>query len=311
LDENTQNSPSSIWTQNRTTVTNGNITLNVGDYVNYDSNGEVNYSGYFSGETKIGNYEDDLNGKWRVLGVENGQILLMSTIDVDLVYIETPVDYSDVGIEKINAACEEFNQGEGAAKGINSRSIKVEDIDRITGFDKTTYEEGTIKQYGNKVNYSFSSRTEWSLIYNYTVEGKSELNGSLELYNGGIMRPFGGTDLKDGETYEAEENNYYSYKGETYFPNTINDSVYAMLFRNNTNTSDASYWLNEWAYCSHDSGWDSGMFCVKSGGVSMDAKWDCFYGGEPYGEMGVRAVVTLETDVKLTANGANSWTLSK
>ena len=56
--------PTGNWTQNKTSVTNGTTTYTVGDDYTYD----CGVSGY--------------TGVWKVLGAENGKLLIMSTVDV-------------------------------------------------------------------------------------------------------------------------------------------------------------------------------------------------------------------------------------
>lgn len=66
------------WVQNKTEVTkklkSGTVTLNVGDNYTYDCGVE----GY--------------TGAWKVLGAENGKLLIMSTVDVGTLTLEGKMD---------------------------------------------------------------------------------------------------------------------------------------------------------------------------------------------------------------------------
>ena len=54
------------------------------------------------------------------------------------------------GVDELNEICKAYGTGEGAEY---ARSIVVEDIDKLTDYDKTTYKKGEIDEYGNKVTY--------------------------------------------------------------------------------------------------------------------------------------------------------------
>ena len=79
-------------------------------------------------------------GKWKVLGAEKGKLLIMSTIDVGTLTLSGKEGYN-TGISKLNAMC--------ATYGKNSRSITVEDINRVTGYDPTNTGTGTKYEVGN------------------------------------------------------------------------------------------------------------------------------------------------------------------
>ena len=277
------------WKQNKTKVTKGNITLEVGDTVNYD-------------ETKGGTVTVPVNVEWKVLGEENGQILLMSTADVGTVSLSGAADYyNDVGIGKINAACSAYGQGNGAA-GV--RSIKVEDIDKLTGFVKEDYGKGQVNGYGNKVTYTLEADGD---TLTHTVEGKPKLNVSMKLSEGPcvFIKP-DGTNLKAGESYVADQNTYY-YEGNTYLD--TKSEAYKMLFRNSANTSNVYYWLGS-SYAGADTSIARfGVRRVNYGYVDYCSLWASNYGESSY-SYGVRAVVSLKSDVELTPSGENSWTLS-
>ena len=263
------------WVQNKTVVTkkmkSGTKTYNVGDDYTYD----CGVSGY--------------TGKWKVLGAEKGKLLIMSTIDVGTLTLSGKEGYN-TGISKLNAMC--------ATYGKNSRSITVEDINRVTGYDPTNQGDGTVfgagqfYEYGNKVTY--------------TASGSSATNGKT--YTGSISyeHPDGrkiGTDNVTSITVESTAYYYYPYSLTTSSSTTgeckgiaTDSPAYEMLFGKASDTSDGSgnaFWLaSSYVYAnSNNSGF--GLRDVHSdGNVRLYSLWDS-YGSTRSPSLGVRAVVSL------------------
>ena len=159
---NLQQIENSFWIYNHTTntVKKGNLELNVGDCINMAP---------YEVEKK------QFNGKWRVLGEENGQLLLLSANYVDfdksVSMNETPAMnlHTVYGLQneinKLNTLCSKFADDN---KTENGRGIKIEDINRITGYDplsscidakdltkKGLYQEryNNVGKYGNNITY--------------------------------------------------------------------------------------------------------------------------------------------------------------
>lgn len=208
------------WVQNKTVVTkklkSGTKTYNVGDDYTYDCGVE----GY--------------TGGWKVLGAENGKLLIMSTVDVGNLPLGgmngTGSLYPDGyinGIEKLNEMC--------ASYGKNARSITVEDINRVTGY---TPKHQTISITSeNKYYYD-----------NDTANQSPTATGTEAAYAGthGLATALGITDGRP-----VTEKAYYYY-----YPNTLSDSgttatvgiettskAYKLLFRNADDSGYCDYWL--------------------------------------------------------------------
>ena len=339
LDENSGSSTSIRWTQNGTTVTNGTITLEVGDTVDYVSNANANY---YEFETNY-EYDDDgeivdeweeaievtgiyeeIGGGWKILGAENGQILLMSTISV---YEDDEAEGGFLqggnlnGVTQLNTICEAFGQGKHAT---GARSIKVEDINRVTGYNPrnvgvydpqqtgngTVYRQGYIDEYGNEVTYTL----EDGVIY---YSGTNEVSGNDDGENGGYF-------VMPDETRLTEDNSItLTSTGYEYYPTTLDYSqigdivgltrdseAYKMLFRNEANTSNTHYWLGSSIVVTDVCETFLGLRYVAAGVVRCYPTWWTVT-GENEGSFGVRAVVYLDSNVTLTSNGTNSWTLSE
>lgn len=263
--------PTGNWTQNKTSVTNGTTTYTVGDDYTYD----CGVSGY--------------TGVWKVLGAENGKLLIMSTVDVGTLQLSGKDGYN-TGISQLNTMCAQY--------GTNARSIKVEDINRVTGYDPTNQGDGTVfgagqfYEYGNKVTY--------------TASGSSATNGKT--YTGSISyeHPDGrkiGTDNVTSITVESTAYYYYPYSLTTSSSTTgeckgiaTDSPAYEMLFGKASDTSDGSgnaYWLASSyvrAYSNYSSFGLRGVY--SGGGVSTYDLWSS-YGFTYDPSLGVRAVVSL------------------
>ena len=136
------------WTQNKTIVIGtpkeggNNITYEVGDDYKYDCG--------------IASYKASWGYEWEVLGAENGKLLIVSSGFVGTLELLGKYGYTS-GVRRLNAMCEPY--------GTNARSINVDDINRITGYDPNNpgdgkkYNLGEWGEYGSKVTYTASGST--------------------------------------------------------------------------------------------------------------------------------------------------------
>ena len=211
--------PTVEWTQNKTKVTNGTTEYTVGDDYTYDC-GVSSYT-----------------GGWKILGAENGKLLIMSTKDIGTLQLSGKAEYN-TGVTQLDNMCKLY--------GTKARSIKVEDINRVTGYDPNKtgdgkkYGQGQMYEYGNKVTY--------------TSSGSTGSNG--QTYNGGLSNnkyehPDGRAIGTNGVTSITETSNYYYYYPDTLTDNSSGTTVgiakttpaYKLLFRNAEDTSNCKYWL--------------------------------------------------------------------
>ena len=160
-------------------ITNGSITLKIGDYINYDctSNDEI----YTSLSTSNG-YEDqtfkpsEYSYGWRVLGVDEtkGRLLIRSEDLVPLIgghsennrsyfVLKGKEGYTN-GVEELNKICSIYGKGKGATRG---RCLTVEEVNKLLGYNPNNigvydprqegvglkHEQGTISEYGNIIDY--------------------------------------------------------------------------------------------------------------------------------------------------------------
>ena len=179
-------------------VTNGKVTMLVGDYVNYDETAGVDLtdttktqyrsmasdSGYGSEgvyqEFNLTSYTLDSSvhkTKWRVLGAENGRLMLISS---DIIgpdsggyedatngnkyyYLKGQDGYSN-SIQELDNISKLYGQGTYAS---SARNVNVDDINRVTGYNPnntgvydpaqtgsgTKFDSGDLDQYENQVTY--------------------------------------------------------------------------------------------------------------------------------------------------------------
>ena len=163
------------WIENEDgSVTDGEVTLQVGDYINYDplegvAEENTTYTslatttGYDTDQVfDIQNYVDG-GWRWQVFGVEDGKLQIISentigTTEVDEEYANS--NYYLVGrtgyqnaITELDKISELYGQGEYAE---SARSITVEDVNKITGYnpeENFSNGEGELDEYGNIIDY--------------------------------------------------------------------------------------------------------------------------------------------------------------
>ena len=184
------------WIENEDgSVTNGEVTLQVGDYINYNplegvAEENTTYTslatatGYTDQVFDIQNYVDG-GWRWQVFGVEDGKLQIISEntigtteVDEDKVnknyYLRGRTGYQNA-ITELNNISELYGQGEYAE---SARSITVEDVNKFTGYNPEVYEEGELGEYGNVIDY-FWQGTDYP-YYSSTRAGNG-LSGSLSV----------------------------------------------------------------------------------------------------------------------------------
>ena len=260
---------SSSWIDNgNDTFTNIKIglTVKVGDFVNYDS--PTDY------ETP------DANGKkkgWRILGVENGNLLIMADSSVGNKRLEGSDGYFNAQKE-LDEMCQAYKDNNYA---ISARSIRVEDINKITGYNPLCegvknptqeqiskgdkiYNKGQPNEYGNKIKYTLKDGNVW-----YQHGNEEPIKSSYHEFT-----HIDGTKLVSAEEYDLAEDktgiakeieiesNYYEYH-----PNSLGESgtisesnpgisgtsaAYDMIFNKYDGKKD-QYWLASPCVCTS---WD-------------------------------------------------------
>ena len=319
------------YTQTGDTITSPDgKTMKVGDYVDYDPILGANASDltYTSTTDKTGaSSEQEFNVStyksagygWRILGVSNGKIRLISEEFIGArEYTDSSRTYYTLkgqkgyinGIEELNKISAIFGHGKGAEK---ATSITVEDINAITGYNPTTakYGEGNSYEYGNKVTYTRGEGTQNTFNYydktNKTFKaltsGSTEITSTYYYYYAGEFGKNNGTDGTSAvdDIYNLNE----TYKMLFGYDKVGSDNG----FRNFTNGKcEQKYWLaSDYAYAEpYFVKW--GLRYVNDGYVNRN--YLCDSGGyeSSYSSYGVRPVVSLKSDVSLEWNEtAKEW----
>ena len=319
------------YTQTGDTITSPDgKTMKVGDYVDYDPTLEAKASDltYTSTADKTGADSDqEFNATtyksagygWRILGVSNGKIRLISEEFIGAgTYTDSNRTYYTLkgqkgfinGIEELNKISAIFGHGKGAEK---ATSITVEDINAITGYNPTTakYGEGNSYEYGNKVTYTRGEGTQNTFNYydktNKTFKaltsGRTEITSTYYYYYAGEFGKNNGTDGTSAvdDIYNLNE----TYKMLFGYDKVGSDNG----FRNFTNGKcEQKYWLaSDYAYAEpYFVKW--GLRYVNDGYVNRN--YLCDSGGyeSSYSSYGVRPVVSLKSDVSLEWNEtAKEW----
>ena len=314
----------SNWEYDHTTQTvkKEKLTLKIGDYVNttpYTVDGK------------------QFDGKWRVLGEENGQLLLVSANYVDFQGSTgsegTPLmqlqgsNGIDNEIARLNTLSAKFADGTKTEKG---RSIKVEDINKITGYDPTdsrldstdltkkgVYGKEQIYQYGNNVTYTIKSGEKNSgknvVWYKGDKAVPTEKESNTEKFwklgeNSNITTPF------------TIQSTYYSYFPETLgsFPGSAvasgqtmegistSSAAYDMLFKPQ---SSISYWLASPCVDAYEGYACWGLFIVTPPGM-VTGNINLWYSSNGSGSStnGVRPAVCLKSNITPTLKSTDSST---
>ena len=237
-------------------------TVEVGDTVYYNS-GVAAYEG-----------EGASQGKWGILGVENGKLLIMSKENVASVTLEGKQGYLN-GSTLLNNACSSFKNPTYAD---SVRSVKVEDINKITGYTPAE-----------------------PVTYTYTmVGGKVKRNDQTSASKKTKFEDINGKTLPTDSPIEVTANSY-SYSLTNYL--TSGNKVHNLLKDNNN-----YYWLDS-PYVYADAGgavW--GFRRVSDGGVYSDYLWSSIDGALS-DSFGVRAVVSLKSDIQLSGSSSEGWTI--
>jgi len=282
------------WIQDGLTVKKGNDVLNIGQTINYNATGT------------------DYEGKvWQVLGADaDGNLLIMSATDVieeyRLGYESTDITLEDRmeecqkdwlnGTVKLDRVCAKYGNGTGA---IAARSITVEDIDKVTKYDKTTYEEGSLCQYGNIVTYIYNGTIKPAYKATNNVSGELTTNytNGFYYYDGNTFRHVAVDQLTNeaniGKTIATLTSNYYYYIGASKLDNTTD--AYKMLFGATGGYND--YWLASPYVVTNTDDAGFGMYIVYDGKVISGGL--LFSRGDTNTPTrGVRAVVTISSEVE-------------
>lgn len=291
--------------------------IKVGDYVAYDPTKGVANKDLLSYTSEIGTGMSHGNGhssqtftatnetKWRVFSKDDqtGEIVLISETPIGTnaktdFYMKGAIGYL-YAEQELNEICKIYGYGIGAntlktftyetgdivegvdkgtITGSGARSIKVEDVNAVTGFDPKT-------DSNYRISYTHT-------IYHPTKQTSTGISKSA------VTR----TDIQE----------YYSYKGVNYLTD-IESAVYQILFRSINNLENISYWLASHCIATATNYAD---FCIRnvedgkiysSWGSGNDNSF-----GEHVGVFGIRPLVYLKSSIQTTGKDeSGAWMISE
>ena len=278
------------WIQDGLLITKGDVTLEVGDLIQYNAG----VSGY--------------TGAWKILGAkEDGKLLIMSTKDVDSLFLygltgNDSTNYGVLnGISRLDELCEPYGHGEGA---VGARSIKVEDIDKLTGYDPKTYEVGHIYEYGNSVSLTWSATNSGKL--NYTTTNNKTGTFKTTHSEGFFYVDYNTMKRKSvvlgSNTIPLITNTSYKYNVSQLL-SSVSQKATEMI----VGSGSDKYWLASTFTRTSTNAAYFGLKTIKSSSVDYSY---LFYsdGYKDEAERGVRAVVELSNLLKAgTKDATNGW----
>ena len=256
--------------------------------------------------------------KWNVLGAKDGKLLITTNANVATQTLSGRSGYLN-GISTLNTAVAGYINTTLAE---SIRTIDVDDINRVTKYNPATvnFDNEEIIIYNNEVTYYWQGTDKPYYYVNEDVKGNLEYSHNNFYYPDSSQSNGWASSAKlssvTGLTDEERKittliSNFYSY-----FPNTLTASnsettngistdslAYSLLFKDGNSYS--SYWLGSQYMCCFKYFVDFGLRIVNEGSVSgwvltrsIDTDYSPCYG--------VRPVVSLKDEVKVTSEGALS-----
>ena len=319
------------WTQTEDGITDGEVTLQIGDYVDYDPTKDADgntvavqsYTSYSAANAsadkndgRTSGYTSDqtfsvnttTNG-WRVLGIENGEIQLISADPISknsgtTYYLSGEKGYLN-SEEELNAICSIYGQGEGAT---GARSLKVEDINKLANYDPTTY-----SGYGDIWTYRFptsgeymqykrtgSTNVDWTNITNtnyqtFRLPGETNIISSSNRNDNGI----------------SLETTYYYYNISTYVTQIASDGKkISDIITKGNGSSIRGQWLA--SRCIQCSSHGAAFFVNWMDYGSVGERYRTLYnsnGSNSSGYCYIRPVISLKSDIQLSGSSERGWTI--
>ena len=226
------------WTQDKTNVTNGEITLEVG--------------------SKITGYEANGVSDWYVLGAENGNLLLTTNFNTEKIRLDhITSNVNGKGVSTLNNAASVYKNSELST---SARSINVDDINRVTGYDTSIhavdYGKNYFYWYGNNMTYTLGSYTNSAGLkdnlrvigtkYPTTAKTITTTFNKNRFYYPGSSTTLYSISSGNSKTFKSTLYRYYPQTLSTTASTqtSINGSelAYNLLFTN-TNGDNNRYWL--------------------------------------------------------------------
>ena len=269
--------------------------LEVGTEVTYTPSGTYKWEAEYCSSTKaIGTGDvtiDSSNNnykisKWKVLDIKNGKVTLVPEAPTSgTVYLGQAQGYNN-GVKLLNDACS--NLYGNASKGIEARSINIEDIENYMTDDAKNGTNGAYKYNNGNATYNTQTSTPYTTYKKYPTiyakENLSVINGTTNNNGLGMSEQtslVGRTDesATDGKleaSTSIQPYQTYWYKDSSFMKTafkTANNgkNYYDLLMPNGTSTY---YWLASRCVYAYSSGCCFNVRLVGSGNVGACYMYD-------------------------------------
>lgn len=233
----------------------------IGKYVDYEPvSGNFSSDKTYSGYNSTKDFSTNTEAQWQILFVNDDIVRLIAENPTNTAFSLSGANGYNNGVKLLNDASKAMYSN--SSLGAVARSIKIEDIESISSYDKTTY-----TNYGKE--YSPSSYKYYPNIF------KDELTGSVDGRYGSLLGLSDQTEYITGST-EATilggKMTYYSYTMST----TYMSSTYLNIFKKST-----TYWFATRCvqYNRADDSFHFGIFHAKNGTIGSDGWYGSDDGG--------------------------------
>ena len=307
-----QNGIDVIWTDNGDdTFTKGDVTLKVGDIVNYDEGTgySTTVTASQSGYTKDRTYTTE-NVGWRVLGINSkGELELISDNPTGGLTLCDEIGY--LNAERIlNNVCKKlYGQGTYAT---GARSLNVDDINKLANYDPTTF-------YGYRGIWTYRFPTSGEYMQYKITKADGTLVTDWTDITDANHQTFRVPGEKETETINVDNRNdtgkslestYYSYTvADKVTQITSNGEKMSDIISNGTGSSNVTQWLASRCVNCFSGFADCEVRFVYNyvGGHGLYYTFGTHRGNASFC---VRPVVSLESNIQLSGNSTDGWTIN-
>lgn len=243
------------------------------------------------------------------------------------------------GVDELNKVCSIFGSGYGATK---SRSVNVDDINRITGYNPNNEGKYDPKQTGSGYKYNKDNPGEYGSKMTYVWE---DVQNKVEVKKGNIV-----INDNESENYAQHGFNWYDIESKTwkslmqditkpieittlasngyaYYSNTLNlmrmasgeteeglkenSEEYKTLFKNKDGEGD-SYWLAS-SFIEADEEGKFGIGVASGEIIGTVSSWPLYKADGEVATVGkrIRPVVSLSSEINLQKNEDGSYDIVK
>ena len=200
----------------------------VGKYVDYKSTGtdytvDKTYSGTGSNQT----FATNNSMKWRIWGVEDNKLLLISETLAGNIQLQEHEGYNN-GVKILNDACRTAYGNSSYGSAIEVRSINQDDIDKVTNMTTDAQRKVAFGNYGN----AYTSNKDCPNIYVQQTTNKLDRSEQSVWYSG------------ISSSGNSGKTTYYSYGITNNAIKTVYDALLTNPTANSTSGIDnhSAYW---------------------------------------------------------------------